>query len=83
MKTKSKKMAAEIASALTEATLVQSSRKKIMKQIDDTAKKMVKKFNKRIDLLNTNANTKTQKMKQQRQDSKRRKNKATPQSTLR
>ena len=48
MKSSSKKMAAEITSALTEATLVKSSGKKIMKKIDDTAKKLANKINKRI-----------------------------------
>ena len=57
MKSNSKKMAAEITSALTEATLVKSSGKKIMKKIDATAKKMAAKINKRIDL----ATGKTQK----------------------
>ena len=57
MKSSSKKMAAEITSALTEATLVKSSGKKIMKRIDDTAKKMAKKINKRIN----SATGKTQK----------------------
>lgn len=82
MKTTSKKMAAEIVSALTEATLVRSSRKKIMKQIDDTAKKMVKKINKRFDLLNTNPKTNTKKKKQQKQAIKAGQNKATSQSTV-
>ena len=48
MKTKTKKMAAQITSALTEATLVKSSGKKIIKRIDNTAKKLAKKINKRI-----------------------------------
>ena len=48
MKTKTKKMAAEITSALTEATLVKSSGKIIMKRIDTTAKKIAKKINNRI-----------------------------------
>ncbi|MEO8254516.1 MAG: hypothetical protein ABI554_09040 [Flavobacterium sp.] len=50
MKSNSKKMAVEITSALTSAALVKSSGKKIMKKIDDTAKKMAKKINKRIDI---------------------------------
>lgn len=49
MKSNSKKMAAEITSALTDATLAKSSRKKIMKKIDATANKLVKRINKRID----------------------------------
>ncbi|MEP6931984.1 MAG: hypothetical protein ABI850_18315, partial [Flavobacterium sp.] len=48
MKTSSKKMAAEISAALTNAIVVKSSSKKILKKIDNTAKKMAKKINKRI-----------------------------------
>ena len=49
MKLNLKKMASEITSALTEATLVKSSEKKLMKKIDETAKRLAKKINKRID----------------------------------
>ena len=49
MKSNSKKMAAEITSALTEASLVKSSGKKIMRKIDETAKRLAKKINKRMD----------------------------------
>lgn len=49
MKSNSKKIAAEITSALKEATLVKSSGKKIMRRIDETAKRLAKKINKRID----------------------------------
>lgn len=57
MKSNSKKIAAEITSALKEATLVKSSGKKIMRRIDETAKRLAKKINKRID----SATGKTQK----------------------
>jgi hypothetical protein len=57
MKANTKKMAAEITSALSEATLVKSSGKKIMKKIDAVAKRMANKITKKID----SATGKTQK----------------------
>ncbi|MEO5775661.1 MAG: hypothetical protein ABIQ27_02080 [Flavobacterium sp.] len=63
MKTKTKKMAAEITSALTEATLVKSSGKKIMKRIDATAKKLAKKINNKI--KKTTAKTKKNLLKKE------------------
>lgn len=58
MKKKSKKMAAEIVSALKEAALVRSGEKKIMKHIDNTAKKIARKINKRINGSNKKNNFK-------------------------
>jgi hypothetical protein len=49
MKSNKKNITAKITSALTEAALVKSSRKKIMKKIDATAKKLTTKINKRLD----------------------------------
>ncbi|WP_298155980.1 hypothetical protein [Flavobacterium sp.] len=49
MKSKSKKMVAALTTALNEAALVKSGGKKIVKRINDTAKKIVRKINKRID----------------------------------
>lgn len=69
MKLNTKKMAVEITSSLTEAALVKSSRKKIMKKIDVTAKKMAKKINKRIDM----ATGKTQKKMLKKEENKEKK----------
>jgi hypothetical protein len=70
MKSNSKKMAAEITSALTEATLIKSSGKKIMKKIDVTAKKMVAKINKRMDLATGKTQKNTLKKDEKKADKK-------------
>nr|WP_315250685.1 hypothetical protein [uncultured Flavobacterium sp.] len=70
MKSNSKKMAAEITSALTEATLIKSSGKKIMKKIDVTAKKMVAKINKRMDLATGKIQKNTLKKDEKKADKK-------------
>ena len=49
MKANSKKMTAEISSALAAATFVNTTAKKMMKKIDVTAKKMAKTITKKID----------------------------------
>lgn len=68
MKSSSKKIASEITSTIKEATLVKSSGKKIMRRIDETAKRLAKKINKRID----SATEKTQKkvLKKEKQKAK-------------
>lgn len=49
MKANSKKMTAEITSALAAATFVNTTAKKMMKKIDATAKKMTKTITKKMD----------------------------------
>ena len=49
MKANSKKMTAEISSALAAATLVNTTAKKMMKKIDVTAKKKAKIITKKMD----------------------------------